>query len=83
MLSAAILSSGNNFSKGALMAWFMKFYFPSQSSFTSMQRTYLVPAIDETWEEHLEIIRRDFTGKDVVLLGKHNEILNVLLKYYV
>ena len=80
MLSAAILSSGNNFSKVALMARFMKLHFPSQSSFTRMQRTYLVPAIDETWEEHLEIIRRDFTGKDVVLLGKHNEMLNVLLK---
>lgn len=70
MISAAILFSGNNFSKVALMAKFLDLHFPSQSSFTRIQRSYLVPAIDEKWETHQESIRADLGDKNLVLLGK-------------
>ncbi|XP_048728592.1 uncharacterized protein LOC125646390 [Ostrea edulis] len=69
MISAAILFSGNNFSKVALMAKFLDLHFPSQSSFTRIQRSYLVPAIDEKWETHQESIRADLGDKNLVLLG--------------
>lgn len=51
------------------MAKILKLHFPSQSSFTRMQRTYLVPAIEEKWDEHLRSFRAELEDKDVVLLG--------------
>jgi hypothetical protein len=71
MISAAILFSGNNFSKAALMAKFLKLHFPSQSSFSRIQRNYLVPAINEKWEQHQEGIRASLGDKSVVLLGMY------------
>lgn len=70
MIAAAVLCSGNNFSKVELMAKILKLHFPSQSSFTRMQRTYLVPAIEEKWDEHLRSFRAELEDKDVVLLGR-------------
>lgn len=52
------------------MAKILKLHFPSQSSFTRMQRTYLVPAIEEKWDEHLRSFRAELEDKDVVLLGR-------------
>lgn len=49
MLSASILFSGNNFSKIELFARFLKLAFPGQSTFTRLQKRYLVPAVDELW----------------------------------
>lgn len=69
MIAAVVLCSGNNFSKVELMAKILKLHFPSQSSFTRMQRTYLVPAIEEKWDEHLRSFRAELEDKDVVLLG--------------
>lgn len=70
MIAAAVLCSGNNFSKVELMAKILKLHFPSQSSFTRMQRTYIVPAIEEKWDEHLRSFRAELEDKDVVLLGR-------------
>lgn len=70
MIAAAVLCSGNNFSKVELMAKILKLHFPSQSSFTRMQRTYLVPEIEEKWDEHLRSFRAELEDKDVVLLGR-------------
>lgn len=83
MLSAAILFSGNNFSKIELFAHFMKLGFPGQSTFTRLQRRYLVPAVDELWEENQAGIVEDLTDKDLILLGKtyllHSNIYKITM----
>lgn len=49
------------------MARILKLYFPGQSSFTRMQHTYLVPAIEEKWDEHLRSFQAELDDKDVLL----------------
>ncbi|XP_062568780.1 uncharacterized protein LOC134230925 [Saccostrea cucullata] len=69
VVSVAVLCSGNNFSKVELMGRIMNLHLPSQSAFTRIQRTYLVPAIEEKWEEHQEIVRNELVNRDIVVLG--------------
>lgn len=40
----------------------------SQSSSTKLQRKYLVPAVDDLWEEKQGEITAEMTDKDLVLL---------------
>lgn len=72
MLSASILFSGNNFSKIELFARFLKLAFPGQSTFTRLQKRYLVPAVDELWTAKQTTIVEELTHQDLVILGKIN-----------
>ncbi|XP_061184341.1 uncharacterized protein LOC133192340 [Saccostrea echinata] len=54
MFASSILFSGNNFNKMELFAKFLQMGFPSQSSFTRLQRQYLVPSVDELWSQKQE-----------------------------
>nr|XP_022297616.1 uncharacterized protein LOC111106987 [Crassostrea virginica] len=65
VMSAAVLCSGNNFSKVKLMANMINLHLPSPSSYTRIQRTYLVPAIEEKWEEHLENVRSELADREL------------------
>mgnify|MGYP005952618305 CR=1 FL=1 len=78
MLSSSILLSGSNFQKVSMMAKFMKFPFISKNSFYKIQRTYLIPAVDEFWTEHQETVFDQFRGRDIVILGKY---VRYLLRY--
>ena len=69
MISSAILFSGNNFNKMELFAKFMQMGFPNQSSFTRLQRRYLVPAVDQLWDEKQMEMVEVMAEKDLVLLG--------------
>uniref|UniRef100_K1QRS2 DUF659 domain-containing protein n=1 Tax=Magallana gigas TaxID=29159 RepID=K1QRS2_MAGGI len=69
MLSASILFSGNNFSKIELFARFLKLAFPGQSTFTRLQKRYLVPAVDELWTAKQTTIVEELTHQDLVILG--------------
>lgn len=69
LISSAILFSGNNFNKIELFAKILHMGFPSQSSFTKLQRKYLVPAVDDLWEEKQEEMTAEMANKDLVLLG--------------
>lgn len=69
LLSTAIIASGNNFQKMAMFAKFLKLPFPSQSSFGKLQRTYVLPSIDQIWETHQNEILTEFQGKNLVILG--------------
>ena len=69
MLSAAILFSGNNFSKIRLFAKFLNLHLVGTTSFNLIQRTYLVPAVDEMWAEKQTSVLAEFDGQDVVILG--------------
>lgn len=54
-----------------MMAKFMKFPFISKNSFYKIQRTYLIPAVDEFWTEHQETVFNQFRGRDIIILGKY------------
>lgn len=74
MLSAAILFSGNNFGKMELFAKFLKLGFPGQSTFTRLQKRYLVPAVDEYWTSQQTGIVDEMSDKDVIILGKKKNL---------
>ena len=76
LIGAAILLSGNNFSKVALMARFLRLHFVSISTYQRIQRTYLVPAIEAFWETKQAEIVDEFKDKQMVLLGKCSNIDN-------
>lgn len=69
LLSTAIIASGNNFQKMAMFAKFQKLPFPSQSSFGKLQRTFVLPSIDQIWETNQNEILTEFQGKNLVILG--------------
>ena len=70
MLSAAILLSGNNFSKVALFARFLKLQFVSSTVFLRIQRVYLVPCIDSFWEETQDALLAGLRDEPIVVLGE-------------
>lgn len=71
MMLSSILFSGSNFQKISLMDKFMKFPFISKNSFYKIQRTYLIPAVDEFWTEHQDTVFNQFRGRDIIILGKY------------
>ena len=76
MISAATLFSGNNFSKIRLFAKFLNLRLLSPSTFTLIQRSYLVPSVDEMWAEKQAGVVSEFEGKQMVVLGKEELYLN-------
>jgi len=69
MLALAILTSGNNYSKMALWAQHMNLHFVSATTFTRIQRTYLVPVVDQFWEEHKSAVLQGLRDSALVVLG--------------
>ena len=66
--AAAILLSGNNFSKVSRMADFLNLSFLSESTYR-MQRLYLVPAVEEWWCWMREELVAEFVGQKIVVGG--------------
>lgn len=71
MIASSILFSGNNFTKMELFAKFLQMGFPSQSSFTRLQRRYLVTSVNDFWAEKQEEMVMELANQDLVLLGKN------------
>lgn len=69
LTSSAIITSGNNFSKVALFAKFVKLHFVSKSVFYRIQHCYAVPAVEQYWLKDQAALIDDFRGKDVIVLG--------------
>ena len=74
LFSAALLAYGNTFQKLSLFAKFLKLPLLSVSSFTKIQRTYVIPTIEGIWSRHQNEILENFRGSDVVLLGEYKVI---------
>jgi len=70
LTSAAILFSGNNYTKVALFAKFMHLPFVCKSTFFKLQRLYLVPVIDAYWQEVQAKVLEELADKPIVVLGK-------------
>ena len=67
--AAAILLSGNNFTKVSRMAEFLGLKFLSDSTFYRMQRLYLFPAVEKWWSWMREELVKEFVGEKVVVGG--------------
>ena len=53
----------------------------SQTTFSKIQRTYLVPSIDQYWVKHQDGILKLLIGKYVIILGKYVTIFNKTRKW--
>lgn len=65
----AIVTSGNNFGKIALLAQMLHLKFLSAQVFHRIQANYLVPAVDKAWNHHQEEVLAGFVGQEVIVLG--------------
>lgn len=68
-IASALLCSGNNFSKMALYAKFLRLYFPGKVKFSNIQRTYLVPTFNPFWMESQRQVVESISGRSVDALG--------------
>ncbi|XP_052715271.1 uncharacterized protein LOC128188330 [Crassostrea angulata] len=69
MFASAVLLSGNNFQKISLFAKFLNLPAISSTTFHKIQRTYLIPSIDDFWLEKQEETINLFRGQELVILG--------------
>lgn len=83
MIASAILFSGNNFSKIELFSQFLNLGFLSASSFTRLQRNYLVPSVDDLWSEKKRNMVQEFRNNNLVLLGNISYDIYALAKYVI
>lgn len=67
--AAALLLSGNNFSKISRMAEFLNLGFVSESTFYRIQRLYLFPAVEEWWAWMREELVKEFVDEKIVVGG--------------
>ena len=67
--AAAILLSGNNFSKVNRMAEFLGLSFLSEATFYRIQRLYLFPAVEEWWNWMRDELVKEFVDQKVVVGG--------------
>ena len=71
-IASSLLCSGNNFSKLALFAKFLKLHFLDKDSYSNLQEKYLVPTIDSFWRENQNTVVESLKGENVVALGMWN-----------
>ena len=68
-LASALLLSGNSYTKVGLMFNFCNLQYFSSTLFNQYQQLYIIPAINEFWEQHKQQAWHEKTGKDVILSG--------------
>ena len=66
-LASALLLSGNSYTKVGMMFNFCNLQYFSSTLFNQYQQLYIIPAINEFWEEHKQQVWSDKRGKDIVL----------------
>lgn len=69
-MSSAILLSGNNYQKIALLANFMNLGMVNSSSHYRIQRGFTIPVLDNFYEEVMASTPRKYKDKEIVVAGK-------------
>ncbi|CAC5358179.1 unnamed protein product [Mytilus coruscus] len=69
MLASATVLSGNDFQKIELFCKILGLPTLNSSTFNKIQRSYIVPSIDDYWLKYLEDIYTEFCRKEIVVLG--------------
>ena len=75
LMSAAALTSGNNFTKLRLFGQFAHLGWPSESLFLRIQRLYAVPAILQYWDVIQQAILQERLGKRLIVAGMFESTL--------
>lgn len=70
LISAAVLISGNNFKKIALLASFMNLAMVGTTSHQRVQRVFTVPVINSYYEDMMQKTLAKYREKDIVIAGK-------------
>ena len=73
----AVLASGNNFKKIELFSKHLGLHIMSESSFHKIQRSILVPCIEQAWIKHQRTLVDSIRGQKLVLLGKVFFLINI------
>ena len=68
-LASALLLSGNSYTKVGLMFNFCNLQYFSYTLFNQYQQLYIIPSINEFWEQHKQQVREDKQGKHIALSG--------------
>ena len=68
-LASALLLSGNSYTKVGLMFNFCNLQYFSSTLFNQYQQLYIIPAINDFWQQHLEQVWNEKAGKDIILSG--------------
>lgn len=69
LLASSLLLSGNSYAKVGLMFNFCKLQYFSSSLFYQYQGLFIIPAINEFWDEHKKKLWDERSGKEVKLSG--------------
>jgi hypothetical protein len=68
-LASALLLSGNSYTNVGLMFNFCNLQYFSSTLFNQYQQLYIIPAINEFWEQHKQQVWSEKAGKDAILSG--------------
>jgi hypothetical protein len=68
-MSAAILTSGNNYSKISLFCQFFNLLHIKKTTYYQIQRKYLCPVIEQFWHEEREAALETIGRKPLVVCG--------------
>lgn len=66
---SAIVLSGNNYRKIALLCKFLRVGIPSKTSFDNLQRNYIVPEVNKYWTTMKQTTQEKLRALDVVAAG--------------
>ena len=69
VLASSLLLSGNSYTKVGLMFNFCNLQYFSSTLFNQYQRLYIIPAINEFWNEHQQKLWTEKAGKEIILSG--------------
>lgn len=69
LIAAAIMFSGNTFSRMQQFAHFLNLGFPSESTYLAIQHKYLCPVINEAWLLERRVILDNFNVESLVVSG--------------
>lgn len=69
VLASALFLSGNSYMKIGLMFNFCNLQYFSSTLFNQYQRLYIIPAVNEFWDQHRQQLWNEKAEKEVVLSG--------------
>ena len=80
-LASAVLLSGNSYTKVGLMFNFCNLQYFSSTLFNQYQQLYIIPAINEFWEQHKQQVWQDKRGTDTPGILHAKSIISPVFKY--
>lgn len=70
LLSCAMMTSGNNYGKVALLFKFISLGFPGPTAYHRTIRLFTAPVINTTFSQMMQELRDRHKGKDLIVAGE-------------